>query len=74
MLLPILALIAAAQDNTTVPPAPPPSASEKKICQSETATGSMFSKRVCHTRAEWDAIAQQRSASVDRARSSRGNN
>ena len=31
-------------------------AKEKKICRSERPTGSYFTKRTCHTRAEWKAI------------------
>ena len=30
----------------------------KKICRSEETTGSRFSKQTCHTKAEWDEIAE----------------
>lgn len=32
---------------------------EKKICRSVMATGSIMGKRECHTKAEWAAITQQ---------------
>ncbi len=32
-----------------------PSAPEKKICRSETPLGSIVSKRICRTRANWQA-------------------
>ncbi|WP_010184466.1 hypothetical protein [Sphingomonas sp. PAMC 26605] len=37
---------------------------EKKVCRSEESTGSLFVKRVCHTKTEWAAldIEGQRSA------------
>lgn len=34
-------------------PKPP---KEKKICRSDTPTGSFIAKRTCHTAAEWQAI------------------
>jgi hypothetical protein len=37
----------------------------KQICRVETPTGSIRPVRTCHTRAEWEAAAQQRSADRD---------
>ncbi|WP_137864519.1 MULTISPECIES: hypothetical protein [unclassified Sphingomonas] len=34
-------------------------ASEKKICRAVVATGSIMSKRECHTKAEWDAMSDR---------------
>ena len=34
-------------------PAPAP---DKKICRSQVATGSMMSRKICHTHTEWAAI------------------
>jgi hypothetical protein len=40
---------------------------EKKICRTETVTGSLVSKRrVCLTKAEWDQLSQQARDSVNR--------
>lgn len=36
-------------------PAPAPVV-EKPVCRRETPTGSNMSRRVCHTKAEWNAI------------------
>ncbi len=49
-------------------------AAEKKICRSEQVTGSIFPKRVCHTKSEWVTVdeEQQRSAEQLQQRS-RGN-
>lgn len=48
---------ALAQD--AAPPAPAEQAKEKKICRAEGSTGSIMTKRVCRTRAEWARIAEQ---------------
>src|SRR3546814_5180908 len=40
---------------------------EKIICKREVATGSIMSRRVCHTKAEWKAIAEQGKADIDRS-------
>jgi hypothetical protein len=47
---------------------------DKKICRSQEVTGSLFPKRVCHTKSEWAAVEsdQERSAEQLQARS-RGN-
>jgi hypothetical protein len=45
---------------------------EKRICRSETGTGTIMMKMVCHTVSEWKEIDQQRSRTgedaMDRAR------
>lgn len=43
-------------------------AKEKAICKSLVATGSIMSRRVCHTKAEWDVIEAQSRADLDRTR------
>jgi hypothetical protein len=53
---------AAAQAPAAAPPPPQakPAAEEKKICKREDMTGSRVAgKRVCRTKAQWDAITQQ---------------
>ena len=35
-----------------------PPVKEKKICRTETDTGSIMPKRTCHTQAEWQALSQ----------------
>lgn len=47
-------LSSAAIAETKNEPAEP--AKEKTICRKAVATGSIMSKRVCKTKAEWDAI------------------
>lgn len=42
---------------TSVGTAAKPVTAEKPICRSETPTGSRFAKKVCHTRAEWNAMS-----------------
>ncbi len=41
---------------------------EKVICKREVATGSIMSRRVCLTKAEWKAIEEQSKADLDRTR------
>ncbi len=41
---------------------------EKMICKREVATGSIMSRRVCHTKAEWGRIEAQGKADLDRTR------
>ncbi|MFC0203066.1 hypothetical protein [Novosphingobium soli] len=53
-----------AQDAAKTAPAAPPK--EKKICRSEQKTGSMMTKRTCHTAAEWSAIDQNNATSARR--------
>lgn len=44
-------------------------AAEKKICRKAQSTGSIMTRRVCHTQAEWDSISAQGQADLDRTRS-----
>jgi len=53
VILSCLAAPALAQSDTAAKPAPE---KPKKICRAETATGSIFTKRVCHSAAEWQQI------------------
>jgi hypothetical protein len=63
MLVPVLALLAvsaAPEANSAAPATAPaaPVAKEKKICVTQDAViGSITTKRVCKTKAEWDAAA-----------------
>ena len=43
-------------------------AAEKRICRREApATGSVMpGKRICHTKAEWDAISEERRRAAER--------
>jgi len=41
---------------------------EKKICRSDTGTGSIMAKKTCHTKAEWDQLAQAAAKDLDRTR------
>ena len=45
--------------------------SQQKICRSETPTGSIRPVRTCHTRAEWEAEAQQGQANKDQLNADR---
>lgn len=45
----------------------------KRICRSETPTGSMMSKNVCHTRAEWTMIDEQNQTATNNAMSTHRN-
>lgn len=43
---------------------------DKKVCKRETlSTGSIMPKRVCRTKAEWDAITAQSQRDLERQRS-----
>ncbi|SKB40325.1 hypothetical protein [Sphingopyxis flava] len=41
---------------------------DKKICKREIATGSIMSRRTCHTKAEWDQLEARGKADLDRTR------
>jgi hypothetical protein len=41
---------------------------EKKICKRETTTGSIMSRRICHTRAEWEAMTAQSKSDLQKVR------
>jgi hypothetical protein len=60
----VLAFLASAAVQGEPPAAAAPAApaapvKEKKICRSEEVTGSIMPKRVCRTKAEWDAYQVQ---------------
>jgi hypothetical protein len=59
---------AAAADGGTDKPAKP---KQDKICVREDATGSIMPRMVCHTKAEWAQINQERAKDVDRMEHSR---
>ncbi|MES3057538.1 hypothetical protein O6V14_18035 [Sphingomonas faeni] len=42
-----------------------PTPIEKPICRSEETTGSRFSKKVCRTKAEWNAMAADGAAALE---------
>lgn len=69
-----LMLMALALQGSTVsaaPASPPISATpikEKLICIDDTETGTLISKRVCHTKTQWKAIADQGQESVNTIR------
>lgn len=41
---------------------------DKKICRNESVTGSIMSRRVCHTKAEWEALEAKGKADLERTR------
>ncbi|MEG3177004.1 hypothetical protein U1872_12245 [Sphingomonas sp. RB3P16] len=59
------ALLVAPVMAQTPDPAPTPKVKEKKICRADANTGTRLSTSTCHTKAEWDAIAQQNARNVD---------
>jgi hypothetical protein len=63
-------ILAQAEDAPPVPPVE----KEKKVCRSEESTGSLFVKRICHTKAEWAALdAEGARAAQHMQNQSRGN-
>lgn len=68
-------MIAQAADSPPAPAADKQTAEkEKKVCRSEEATGSLFVKRVCHTKAEWAALDLEGERSAQHMQNqSRGN-
>ncbi|TPG52832.1 hypothetical protein EAH76_13280 [Sphingomonas glacialis] len=55
-------------------PAAAPGEKEKKVCRSEESTGSLFVKRVCHTKIEWAALDLEGRRSAEHIQNqSRGN-
>ena len=55
----VIGSAAIAQDAAPVDP-------DKKICRRDVATGSVMTKRICHTKAEWDAMSAQAAKDRDR--------
>jgi hypothetical protein len=41
---------------------------EKKVCKRAIATGSVMTKVICRTKAEWNAISEQSQSDLDRTR------
>jgi predicted secreted protein len=59
-----LASAAFAADDTNADATP---VKEKKICRTETVTGSLVTKRrICLTKAEWDKLAEQTKQEMDK--------
>ncbi|MGY2734161.1 hypothetical protein [Sphingomonas sp. UYP23] len=54
--------------------APAPVEKEKKVCRSEESTGSLFVKRVCHTKTEWTALDAERQRAAESMNSRRNGN
>lgn len=49
------------------PAADQPAPKEKKICRTESVTGSLVAKRrICMTKAEWDQLAQNSKDKIDK--------
>jgi len=46
----------------------PEQVKEKKICKGESSSFSRLSKKVCKTKAEWDATSGQNNVEADEAR------
>ena len=57
---------ASAKDENTAEPSK--SDPNKVLCRREVPTGSVMAKKVCRTRAQWDAIAQASQDDLNRAR------
>lgn len=53
MMLTIAAMLAAVQE-----PPKQPKPEDRLVCRYDARTGTRFKTRVCHTRGEWDAIAE----------------
>jgi hypothetical protein len=63
-----LAAPAAAQESPNPTDTSAPAAKEKKICKRQIATGSIMSRPICHTKAEWAAISARNQADGDHLR------
>ena len=64
--VPFLALLALASPVHAQDTGAQPKKAEKKICRSMGQTGSILGgKRECHTKAEWEAIAERARADRD---------
>lgn len=74
MILTALLLLAAqsADADAASAPAKPAVDPNRRICRREMVTGSNMSRAVCHTRAEWDAIARSNSDAAERLRGPQG--
>lgn len=70
------ALIALQAPNAATPstsPAPQQPVKEKKICRSETGTGSIMPKTVCRTKEQWQRLTAENRADAQRLRDRRDN-
>lgn len=72
MILTALLLFAAQSPDAAARAAKPVPDPNKRICRREMVTGSNMSRAVCHTRAEWDAIARSNSDAAERIRGPMG--
>ncbi|WP_419807607.1 hypothetical protein [Sphingomonas sp.] len=62
----ILLLLAVQMASPAAQPTPAPAPADRKVCRSETTTGSIMpGKRTCHLRSEWAAIDAANGRSVD---------
>jgi hypothetical protein len=61
---PYTAPSAASGSVSTAKPVP----TEKLICRTEETTGSRFSKKVCHTKSDWNAISADGAAYLEAGR------
>ncbi|MGP7794791.1 hypothetical protein [Sphingomonas sp. CLY1604] len=70
MIVFLIAGLLATAAQTAPAPAPTDAAPkpEKRVCRSETATGSTIPKRICHTKAEWAQIESDNARNVDAVR------
>lgn len=55
-MLVVLAAAAALAGSDRPADGPPAAVDAKPVCRSDTPTGSHFTKRICHTRADWKLI------------------
>jgi predicted secreted protein len=60
----VVAMPAVAQ-NAPAPAAQAAPVKEKKICRTETNTGSIMPRRTCKTQAEWDQLANANRGTVN---------
>ena len=65
ILLLTMALLASAADPASPTPATSSPVTEKRVCRDEPETGSLISKKICHTKAEWREIYTSGQTGVD---------
>ena len=69
IVLPFAVLAIAAAPASSQEAAPQPierPVKERKICKSEVGTGSIMPKRICRTKADWDALTEQSRGNLER--------
>lgn len=69
----LLAVQVTAQPAPTAPAPAGSASSEKKVCRREDSLGTILSKRVCRTAAEWNAIDAENSRNAERFGANRNN-